>query len=192
MKAFILDGSSAEDRFADEINNCVFNHLASEGNSVTRIQLAQYKIRGCIGCLNCFFKTPGECIFDDLGRKLPHYYVESDAAVFITPVVFGGYSSIMARAYNRMMIQLESHLAETVNGQLRRKKRYRTEYPALLVVGLEKEPDPEAEKVFTSLVDSNAAIHLHALKYDLSFFNPGQGMSDINQEVVNKISFIGS
>ena len=192
MKSFILDGSSPDDPVAININRCLLKLLEPDGASVTRVALAGQDIKGCIGCLNCFFKTPGKCHFDDIARELPHHYVDSDLAVFITPVTFGGFSSVFARAYNRMMIQLESHLVETINGELLRKKRYGRAHPAVMVIGMEKEPDPDAEGVFTALVSSNAMLHLRAPKHSVAYVASDFSESDIARTISESLAFVRS
>lgn len=192
MKSFILDGSRPDDPVAININQCLLKLFGPDGASVIRVALARHDIKGCIGCLNCFFKTPGECHFNDIARELPHHFVDSDLAVFITPITFGGYSSVFARAYNRMMIQLESHLVETINGELLRKKRYGRSYPAVMVIGLEKESDPDAEDVFTALVNSNAMLHLRAPKHSVAYVASDFSESDIVRTISESLAAVRS
>jgi multimeric flavodoxin WrbA len=183
MKTLIIDSSQPNEPISAEINQSLLNLLDREQSSVTRITLAHHDIKGCIGCLNCFFKTPGECHFNDIARELPKHYIASDLAVFIAPVTFGGYSSVFAKAYNRMMVQLESHLVETLNGELLRKKRYDQEYPSVMVIGLEKESDSDAEKIFTALVNSNALLHLRAPKHSLAYISTDTSATNVDRKI---------
>ena len=89
-----------------------------------------------------------------------------------------------------MVIQLESHLGETINGELRRKKRYETQYPALIVIGIMAASSPEEKKIFTSLINRNAFLHLHSPKHHLVFCSPDQSRNDIEQQMQNTCQFI--
>lgn len=190
MKAMILNGCSKDDQIAQVCDQHLLKVLTHEDISVNHIMLANTALKGCIGCLSCFFKTPGECRFNDLGRNLPIDFLESDFAIFISAVKFGTFSSLFAKAYNRMVIQLESHLGETINGELRRKKRYETQYPALIVIGIMAASSPEEKKIFTSLINRNAFLHLHSPKHHLVFCSPDQSQNDIEQQMQNTCQFI--
>lgn len=81
MKLLMLDGSEKNDSFSGRVNNTVVEVLKGKKTSVTNIILNKHDVKGCVGCLGCFFKTPGVCRFKDLVQKLPSTYVESDIVV---------------------------------------------------------------------------------------------------------------
>jgi multimeric flavodoxin WrbA len=142
--------------------------------------------------MGCFFKTPGKCIFNDVAREIPEQYVESDLVVFITPVTFGGFSALFAKAYDRIVIQLESHLFMSSEGEIHRKKRYHTTYPSLLAIGIEETGNMENRDVFKALVQRNTFHHLFAPAYRCVFLTT----EDISQDematkIQNVLSEIG-
>jgi multimeric flavodoxin WrbA len=193
MKTLILDGSEKNDEYSKIVNDTVYNVLKKTNASMTNIILHEHDIKGCIGDMGCFFKTPGKCMFDDVAREIPEQYVESDLVVFITPVTFGGFSALFAKAYDRIVIQLESHLLEmSSEGELHRKKRYNTTYPSLLAIGIEETRNMENRDVFKALVQRNAFHHLSAPACRCVFLTT----EDINQDemtttIQNVLSEIG-
>ena len=191
MKTFILDASVADDPVSMNIAQYLRQLLEEGPAPMTHIRLAGQDMQGCIGCLKCFFESPGECVFNDIARELPRLFIDSQLAVFISPVTFGGFSALFAKAYNRMMIQLESHLAETAGGELRRKKRYGT-VPPVLFWGLAPAPDPESEKIFIDLARSNAFRHLQTPAHGVAFFSSEDTGDDIQRRIRASIESIRS
>jgi len=183
MKLLMLDGSEKNDSFSGRVNNAVVEVLRGKKTSVTNIILNEHDIKGCVGCLGCFFKTPGVCRFKDLIQELPRIYVESDIAVLITRVTFGGFSSILAKAYDRLIIQLESHLFEVSSGVMRRQKRYKQSYPSLLAIGLEEEASGENRDIFKALVQKNVFEHLRSHKHKTLFFPKQTPVLEMRQKI---------
>ncbi|HHO76330.1 MAG TPA: hypothetical protein ENN05_07860 [Deltaproteobacteria bacterium] len=51
------------------------------------VDLVRKRINKCIGCFTCWTKTPGRCLHDDdMTRELLPKFLESDLAVFATPL----------------------------------------------------------------------------------------------------------
>ncbi len=183
MKLLMLDGSSKNDPLSGRVNNAVVEVWKGDKTSVTNVILNNRDVKSCVGCLGCFFKTPGVCRFKDLVQELPCIYVKSDIAVFLTRVTFGGFSSILAKTYNRLVIQLESHLFEISSGAIRRQKRYKQSYPSLLVIGLEEEADAENRDIFNALVQKNVFEHLRSPKYEILFVSEQTPVFEIKQKI---------
>jgi multimeric flavodoxin WrbA len=55
----------------------------------------------CVGCFNCWFVTPGECVFNDYGRELAKRICQSDLLIIFSPVTFGSYSSYAKKIIDR-------------------------------------------------------------------------------------------
>lgn len=58
------------------------------------------------GCFGCWVQTPGVCVIDDAGRDVARAVIQSDLAVFLIPVTFGGYSSELKKAVDRLICLL--------------------------------------------------------------------------------------
>ncbi len=187
MKAMILDGSEKHDSFSKHINEAVLDVLHKKKTAVSNYTLNQYEINGCVGCLNCFFKNPGTCVFDDLVKELPRVFIDCDLVILITPVTFGGYSSILAKAYDRLIIQLESHLFEVSHGKMRRQKRYQQNHPSLIVIGVEEKANVENREVFEALVKQNDFEHIHSPMHQTLFFVEDSPFDTIKTEIYGAI-----
>jgi multimeric flavodoxin WrbA len=114
-------------------------------------------------------QTPGECLIDDRAREIARAYVGSDVVVFFTPVTFGGYSSELKKALDRIICVVSPFFAR-IDGEVHHEPRYRR-YPRLLAVGVQPRPDRESEEIFTTLV-ARSAINMHAPKHAAAVFDP--------------------
>ena len=79
--------------------------------------------------------------------------------MFLTPVTFGGYSSEMKKALDRL-IPLILPYFRFVRSDVHHVRRY-LRNASLLAVGLMPRPNPDHERIFAQLVERNA-INLHA------------------------------
>jgi hypothetical protein len=71
----------------------MLNHLVrgmrDVGAEVEIVNLREKNIKNCIGCFTCWTKTPGKCIHtDDMTHELLPKWLESDIAVYATPLYY--------------------------------------------------------------------------------------------------------
>ena len=97
MNATILNGALAGDGFVDAVAAALQDALQAQGWTVRPWQLADEKLAFCLGCFECWTKTPGLCRIDDAGRDVAESLIRSDLAIFVTPITFGGYSSTLKK-----------------------------------------------------------------------------------------------
>ncbi len=190
MKTLILDGTPKEDTFSNNINQRLLKALKTNKSSVENIVLIDHDIKSCVGCFSCFFKTPGACVFNDIVREIPQTYINSDIAIILTPVTFGGFSSILAKAYYRIAIQIELHLFKYTRGEVNRRKRYNKRYPSLIAIGIERVEDLENRKIFNGLVSANAFRNIHAPEYKTIFLAEGNCVAEIDYRLNSALSEI--
>lgn len=156
MKALILNGLRKTDETIYEI---ISDALKGMGWEVSGIRLRDKEIAPCQGCFGCWIKTPGVCVINDEGREAVKMAVQSDLMVFLTPVTFGGYSSELKKAVDRL-IPVVLPLFTNIRGEMHHKPRY-LKYPHLVGIGVLHQPDEESEQIFKTLVARNA-INLHS------------------------------
>jgi multimeric flavodoxin WrbA len=159
MHATLLNGALPGDRFVDDAGALLAEILRSQGRSVTSWTLRDEKIGYCLGCFDCWTKTPGTCRIDDAGREIARSIIQSDLTVFLTPITFGGYSSELKRAVDRI-ICLISPFFRRVDGEVHHRARY-DRYPAMAAIGVLPAPHPAQEQIFHTLAGRNA-INLFA------------------------------
>lgn len=152
MKAVVLDGR-VDDRGHDVLA-AVMAHLDGAGFGVEAIALREREIAPCLGCFGCWIKTPGECVIDDDGREVARAVARCEVLVYFTPVTFGGVSSELKKALDRLIPNISPFFAR-VQGETHHKKRYSR--PASLVgVGVLPGHDRDAEAIFKTLIEDNA------------------------------------
>lgn len=188
MKALILDGTRSEERFSDDVRQALIRRLAAAGCEVESMTLRDMEVRHCVGCFGCWVQTPGECMIDDPARAVAQAFIASDVVVFFTPVTFGGYSSELKKALDRIICLL-SPLFKRIDGEVHHEPRYRR-YPRLLAVGFQPRPDRESEEIFTALVDRNA-INLHAPAHAAAVFETGHPSDIVEENMKTLIERIG-
>lgn len=171
MKATFLNGCTTGGELASTLNEMVLSELNRAGFAVKPYVLKDEKIAPCMGCFECWVKTPGICVRTDIARDIARDIVQSEVLIYLTPVVFGGYSSELKKALDRS-IPIILPFFQNMEGEIHHKARYK-HYPNLLVLGFLNKPNPEYEKTFRSLVERNA-INMHNAKILSEIFVDGE------------------
>lgn len=159
MQAVILNGSRDDDSAFGDIERAVISELTARNCTGESLMLRDMSITHCVGCFECWVKTPGVCRFNDDAVEIAKKIIASDVLIFLTPVTFGGYSSELKKALDRIICLL-SPFFTTLNGETHHKRRYETS-PALMGIGVMAQPDSDSESIFKNLVTRNA-INLHS------------------------------
>ena len=188
MKALILDGTRSEERFSDDVQQALTGRLAADGCEVESMTLRDMEVHHCVGCFGCWVQTPGECMIDDGARDVARAFIASDLVVFFTPVTFGGYSSELKKALDRI-ICVVSPFFDRIDGEVHHKPRYQ-QYPRLLGVGVQPRPDRESEAIFTTLVERNA-INMHAPDHAAVVFHPHLSGEIVEENMKSLIERLG-
>lgn len=181
MKAVILDGSENGDKAWDSIRQVIADELTSMDWGVQSLILRDLEIHYCLGCSGCWLETPGICVIEDAGRDVAREVIQSDLAVFLTRLTFGGYSPELKKALDRFCCPLLSPLFIKTRGKVRHKPRYER-YPRLMAVGLLPRADEESERIFTTLVSRNA-LNLHAPAHAGGVVLSSQGLDEIRAKI---------
>lgn len=152
MHAVVLDGS--RDETGRSVLAILADTLAGAGFEAEVIRLREKSIAPCLGCFGCWIKTPGECVIDDDGRAVARAAVRSDILAYVTPVTFGGFSSELKKAVDRLIPNISPFFAR-VQGETHHQRRYAS-CPSLIGLGVLPRPDRQAESIFKTLVEHNA------------------------------------
>ncbi len=118
--------------------------LSAAGHDVKVIVLRDKKIGYCVGCFNCWLKTPGLCTIQDDAIDITRQYIASDHVILASPLIAGFPSALLKRAMDRNICLVHPHL-EDVAGEVHHKKRY-DKYPLLSYL-LEKEATTDDEDI---------------------------------------------
>jgi len=154
MKALILIGSKTDDSESVKIHDIILEELKKLNWDATSISLEDKDIAYCLGCFGCWVQTPGECVIKDYEETIVRKMVNTDLIIYITPIVFGGYSSILKKALDRQISRVLPYFTK-IDGEVHHKKRYDKDQ-SLLSIGILDKPDAEKEEVFKTLVTRNS------------------------------------
>ena len=153
MKALILNGANALRDMAQAVENALAERLGARGYDVAQRDLTALEIPDCKGDFGCWTVTPGVCVQPGPHRDIARELIQSDLAVWLTPVTFGGYSSALKRQLDHCVPLISPRFA-TVEGETHHEPRYER-FPSVLAVGLTERPDAVAARVFERLVRRN-------------------------------------
>jgi multimeric flavodoxin WrbA len=128
--------------------------LREMGHQVETVRLKDKRIAQCRGCFGCWVRTPGQCIIDDDANEIMRSFVSSHVIVLLTPVTFGGHSSQLKKALDRMLGSALPYL-ERCGRDTRHPRRYDIAQ-RMVFVGLLPERDHEAQVTYRELSKMNA------------------------------------
>jgi multimeric flavodoxin WrbA len=167
MRAVVLNGARTEDAPEDDTVNLLSEVITSElqrsGFEVDNIVLREKRIASCTGCFGCWLRTPGKCLIDDDGRKVAEKAIQSNLLVYLTPVTFGGYSSELKKALDRMACSNLLPFLKKMGGEVHHPTRYEN-HATIVAFGVLPSQEVESEAIFESLVVRNSINH-HADAY---------------------------
>jgi len=154
MKALILDGTKSNNNESTMLFDLMLEELKKLNWEVVSIVLEDKNIDYCTGCFGCWVQTPGECVIKDFEEDIVRDMVHSDLIIYLTPIMFGGYSSILKKALDRQIGRVLPYFTK-VDGEVHHSKRYEKQQ-SLLSIGLLDKRDAEKEEIFKKLVARNA------------------------------------
>lgn len=136
-------------------------------------------IKGCLGCFNCWIKTPGKCIIEDDYTEMPKYILESGTFVIITEIKYGCYTSYVKNIIDRS-IGILLPFFQIVNGEIHHKPRYDKPLK-FVVIGYGENVTSDEEETFKELTCGNA-INLCIPDYDVHVI---KGISEVKKILKN-------
>ncbi len=188
MKALILNGSRKGEDSLESLQQVIVDELASRRWEVHALLLREMEIRNCVGDFACWIQTPGVCLIDDVARDVARQFIESELVVLITPVTFGGYSSELKKALDRIICLVSPHFMK-IRGEVHHQPRYER-YPRVMAVGLLPQADEESEAIFKTLVSRNA-INMHCPAHAAAVLIHGEGQKAIQKKVEALLAAVG-
>jgi multimeric flavodoxin WrbA len=181
MKALLLDGAREGDGPAlAALREIVVRELEDRGWQVQAMRLREMDIAPCLGCFGCWTKTPGSCLQDDAGCEVLRATARSELVIYLTPVVFGGYSPELKKALDRSVAFLLPFFKK-IHGETHHELRYGHGF-RLVAVGVLGEANEEAEQLFLTLARRNA-LNVHPPAYAAGVVLSGQGAEEMREKV---------
>jgi len=85
VKALVIDGFRETDGAPHRLHELLAKALETRRLEVKRVRPADHEIKWCNGEFNCWVKTPGICISDDMNTEITRSFVASDLVIYTTP-----------------------------------------------------------------------------------------------------------
>jgi multimeric flavodoxin WrbA len=153
MEFVVLNGGSAEDAQVDKAADVLASFLGSIGQ-VAIYRMQDLSVADCLGCFGCWIKTPGQCVINDSAREIANKMCLSDLTVYVTPIVFGGYSYELKKVLDRQICTILPFFKK-INGELHHPQRY-DKTGKLAAIGVLPNPNSTSEEIFKTLLYRNS------------------------------------
>ncbi len=134
MKITVFNGSPRGKRGNTHIMVKEFSKgVKKAGGVIENIFLIKKEIKPCLGCFDCWYKTPGKCIIKDDMNELLSKFLSSDIVVFATPIYIDNLTGIMKNFMDRLIPVIDPRFERDEIGECRHKKRFE-KYPKIVVI----------------------------------------------------------
>lgn len=157
MNALVLDGFEIDSEPGIRIEKELAALLEGRGFTIDHIRLSEKEFAHCVSCFGCWVRTPGICVLDDFGRDISSFIMDSSLVIYVTPITFGCYSSVLKKALDRTIPILLPFFTK-IDGETHHRPRYES-YPSILAIGVENSSG--GADIFRELAARNA-INMHA------------------------------
>ncbi|MCG6188482.1 flavodoxin family protein [Maribellus maritimus] len=151
------------------------------GNShVDIFHLSEKNIKQCIGCWDCWWKTPGVCRFNDDAPETLKSIINSDLVIYSSPMIMGMYSAILKKFHDRTIPLVHPYI-KIVEGEYHHKKRY-PNYPKMGVL-VEPNDSSKEELELVEKIFSRIKLNFHSevkFFYSINSINPKQLSHEIS------------
>ena len=155
MKILIVSDNSTQDNtIGQKLEEELIRELKDSNYNYKHYNVKNTKIKKCIGCFNCWLKTPGICIYNDITRDICKDNIGSDVYIILSEIKYGCYSSQIKRVLDRSICTILPFFKD-VNGEMHHAPRY-DKYPQLVFLGYGSYITTEEEKTFRRLNQANA------------------------------------
>jgi multimeric flavodoxin WrbA len=102
MNALVITDKDSKTGLSEALEADVTSVLGQCGAEIEMVELSAGDAAPCFGCLLCLTKHPGECVSKDLVNDLKKRAQQYTMTIFLTPVVFGHFSSTIKNAVDRI------------------------------------------------------------------------------------------
>ncbi|MEK6731516.1 MAG: flavodoxin family protein [Pseudomonadota bacterium] len=104
MKVLAINGSPHnENGCTTKILKPLLAGMEEAGAQTEIVYLGKTQIHHCIGCMSCWTKTPGECVFNDDMGELLQKYIAADLYILATPLYYYNVSGLTKNFMDRML-----------------------------------------------------------------------------------------
>jgi multimeric flavodoxin WrbA len=102
VNALFIADKDSKNALSEALVSTVTSILGLRRVETELVELAASDAAPCFGCLLCLTKHPGECVSKDLVNDLKKRIQSYTITVFLSPVIFGHFSSTIKNAIDRV------------------------------------------------------------------------------------------
>lgn len=129
------------------------------------IDLSSLKITNCIGCLDCWTKTPGKCIIRDDAVRIYPDIAKSNTLLYISRIKYGGYDTVMKTMLERA-IPIQQAFIQIISGETHHIQRnVAPKHATIIAYG---DICEEEKKIFKKLISRNS-LNMMFENYNIIF-----------------------
>ena len=147
MGAFIMK-VLIHDLKKEELLN-LFPSISSEIKIISQ----DSEIKKCIGCFNCWVKTPGSCIIKDGYGDNGKLFAEREELIIISKICYGGYSLFVKNVLDRSIGYILPFFTIR-NNEMHHKSRYKERFK-LSVIAYGNDATQKEKDILSKLVIAN-------------------------------------
>jgi multimeric flavodoxin WrbA len=144
MEILLLNGSPSGVVLMESSLEKISQTLKVGGHSISQVVLRDLKVKHCVGCWNCWVKTPGECVHRDDVESVLRQILKADLLLLASPLIMGYPSAILKQFMDRMIPLVHPYIVLD-HGECHHQARYGA-YPKMGLL-LEKETDTDEEDI---------------------------------------------
>lgn len=188
MRILLISDNYSHGNQKDILHKNLIETIKENYSDIKIYLLNEDDMHHCIGCFNCWIKTPGLCTINDLGQNTAKDFINYDLIIFVTEVKFGCYSPSIKKVLDRI-IPLVLPFFKKLKGEMHHAPRY-NKYPEIIVLGYGKNITPEEENTLNKLALANA-INFQKDKAKTYIFRNKDEISSTLNNMIEYISKIG-
>ena len=171
-RKYLLISTFQED---EHIIKDVYDELRQHIGELEIISTYGKRISHCIGCNDCWIKTPGICCIKDDYEEILIKMLQADCVIFLTETKLGFVCSQMKNLFDRILPLATMHL-KFKNGQMRHYSRYKKV--------------PDMTLIYKGFADNNYLnLWLNRVQINLHGKSLGTYELDNRKELYNALSY---
>lgn len=101
MRTVIISDSDSKTGLGDNLKAGIAKVLSDHGDQVQVAELEKDRVAPCLGCFRCATSHRGGCVNKDAVSEIKRDLQQLGLTVYLTPVVFGHFSSTVKNALDR-------------------------------------------------------------------------------------------
>ncbi|MCK5219217.1 NAD(P)H-dependent oxidoreductase [bacterium] len=143
MKITILNGNpNSSNRIFDNYLSTLAARLKTSQHNTEILTCRDMFLKPCVGCWDCWVRTPGQCSHPDDTTRTRRAILHSDLTIWASPLIMG-FTSALLKIVQDKMIPILSPFFRLSQGEIHHQPRY-PHYPKFgLLLGPEADTDEE-------------------------------------------------